>query len=76
MKMATAGRRVSESESSEEISSRSSDDSLLTDAGHLSLQPYRHEPPATQKAVDISKKSGSIGIAAHYGPGYHRLSQQ
>ena len=33
MKMATAGRRVSES--SEEISSSSSDDSLLTVAGHF-----------------------------------------
>ena len=43
--MATAGRRVSESESSE--GSSSSDDSLLTDTSQLSLQPYMHEPSAT-----------------------------
>ena len=42
MKMATAGRRVSESESSEEISFSSSDYSLLTDAGHIS-QPIVFE---------------------------------
>ena len=35
----------SESKSSDEISS-SSDESLSTDAGHLSLKPYMHEPPA------------------------------
>ena len=42
--MATAGRRVSESESSE--GSSSSDGSLLTDTSQLSLQPYMHEPSA------------------------------
>ena len=55
--MATAGRRVSESESSEgsNTSSSSSDDSLLTDTGQLSLQPYMHEPPATyRRKVDKS----------------------
>ena len=61
MKMATAGRRVSESEASEEISSSSSGDSLLTDAGHISLQPYMHEPPATpstyRRKVDQSASS-------------------
>ena len=43
--MATAGRRVSESESSE--GSSSSDDSLLTDTSQLYLQPYMQEPSAT-----------------------------
>ena len=54
--MATAGRRVSESESSE--GSSSSDDSLLTDTSQLSLQPYMHEPSATsstyRRKVDTS----------------------
>ena len=67
VKMATAGRRVSESESSEEISSSSSNDSLLTDAGHLSLQPYMHEPSATpstyQRKVDKSASQHTMGLA-------------
>ena len=33
-----------------EISS-SSDESLSTDAGHLSLKPYMHEPPATPSTL-------------------------
>ena len=67
-----AGRRVSESESSEgsSTSSSSSDDSFLTDTGQLSLQPYMHEPPATyRRKVDKS-------ASQHYGPGYRRLTQQ
>ena len=59
----TAGHhsgRVSESESSEnEISSTSSsDDSLLTDEGKLSLKPYMHEPPATPSTLrkSVEKK--------------------
>ena len=67
MKMATAGRRVSESEASEEISSSSSDDSLLTDAGHISLQPYMHEPPTTpstyRRKVDQSASQHTMGLA-------------
>ena len=67
MKTATAGRRVSESESSEEISSSSSDDSLLTDPGHLSLQPYMHEPPAIpstyRRKVDQSASQHTMDLA-------------
>ena len=64
--MATAGRRVSESESSEgsSTSSNSSDDSLLTDTGQLSLQPYMHEPPATyRRKVDKSASQHTMGLA-------------
>ena len=60
--MATAGRRVSESESSE--GSSSSDDSLLTDTSQLSLQPYMHEPSATsstyRRKVDKSASQHTI----------------
>ena len=44
VKIATARHRerVSESKSTDKISS-SSDESLSTDAGHLSLKPYMHE---------------------------------
>ena len=63
--MATAGRRVSESESSE--GSSSSDDSLLTDTCQLSLQPYMHEPPATsstyRRKVDQSASQNTMGLA-------------
>ena len=63
--MATAGRRVSESESSE--GSSSSDDSLLTDTSQLSLQPYMHEPPATsstyRRKVDQSASQHTMGLA-------------
>ena len=63
--MATAARRVSESESSE--GSSSSDDSLLTDTSQLSLQPYMHEPPATsstyQRKVDQSASQHTMGLA-------------
>ena len=63
--MATAGRRVSESESSE--GSSSSDDSLLTDTSQLSLQPYMHEPPATsstyRRKVDKSASQHTMGLA-------------
>ena len=63
--MATAGRRVSESESSE--GSSSSDDSLLTDTSQLSLQPYMHEPSATsstyQRKVDKSASQHTMGLA-------------
>ena len=63
--MATAGRRVSESESSE--GSSSSDDSLLTDTSQLSLQPYMHEPPATsstyRRKVDQSESQHTMGLA-------------
>ena len=70
--MATAGRRVSESESSEcSSSSSSSDDSLLTDTGQLSLQPYMHEPPATYRR----KVDKSASQHTDYGPGYGRLTQ-
>ena len=62
--MATAGRRVSESESSE--GSSSSDDSLLTDTSQLSLQPYMHEPPATsstyRRKVDQSASQHTISM--------------
>ena len=65
MKMATAGRRVSESESSE--GSSSSDDSLLTDTSQLSLQPYMHEPSATsstyRRKVDKSASQHTMGLA-------------
>ena len=65
--MATAGRRVSESESSEGSSSSSSNDSLLTDTGQLSLQPYMHEPPATsstyRRKVDESASQHTMGLA-------------
>ena len=67
--MATAGRRVSESESSEgsSTSSSSSDHSLLTDNGQLSLQPYIHEPPATsstyRRKVDQSASQYTMGLA-------------
>ena len=66
--MATAGRRVSESESSEDSSSSSSsDDSLLTDTSQLSLQPYMHEPPATsstyRRKVDKSASQHTMGLA-------------
>ena len=51
--------RVSESESSDYEISSSSNDSLLTDEGKLSLKPYMHEPPATpstlQKSVEKKK---------------------
>ena len=51
--------RVTESESSENEISSSSDDSLLTDEGKLSLKPYMHEPPATpstlRKSVEEKK---------------------
>ena len=60
--MATAGRRVSESESSE--GSSSSDDSLLTDTSQLSLQPYMHEPSATsstyRRKVDKSASQHTL----------------
>ena len=63
--MATAGRRVSESESSE--GSSSSDDSLLTDTSQLSLQPYMHEPSATssiyRRKVDKSASQHTMGLA-------------
>ena len=72
MKMATAGRRVSESESSEEISSSSSDYSLLTDAGHISLQPYMHEPPATSSTY---RRKVDQSASQHTGPGYRRLTR-
>ena len=51
--MATArrGGRVSESESSDYEISSSSDESLLTEAGQLSLKPYMHEPPATPSTL-------------------------
>ena len=70
--MATArhGGRVSESESSDHEISASSDDSLLTDAGQLSLKPYMHEPPATPstlRKVDQSQHTMAI---------YRRLTQQ
>ena len=50
--------RVSESESSENEISSSSDDSLLTDEGKLSLKPYMHEPPATPSTLrkSVEKK--------------------
>ena len=56
--MAAAGGRVSEC--SDEISSSSSDDSLLSDVGQLSLKPYMHEPPATQSALRKGDKSASL----------------
>ena len=51
--------RVSESESSENEISSSSDDSLLTDEGKLSLKPYMDEPPATPSTLrkSVEKKS-------------------
>ena len=50
--------RVTESESSENEISSSSDDSLLTDEGKLSLKPYMHEPPATPSTLrkSVQKK--------------------
>ena len=64
--------RVSESESSDYEISSSSDDSLLTDEGKLSLKPYMHEPPATPST--LRKKCGeeeeSIAEPAHYGTRY------
>ena len=50
--------RVSESESSENEISSSSDDSLLTDEGKLSLKPYMHEPPAIPSTLrkSVEKK--------------------
>ena len=70
--MATArhGGRVSESESSDYEISSSSDESLLTDAGQLSLKPYMDEPPATPstlRKVDQSQHTMAI---------YRRLTQQ
>ena len=62
--------RVSESESSDNKISSSSDDSLLTDEGKLSLKPYMHEPPATPSTLRKSvekKKNQSIAEPAHYG---------
>ena len=58
VKIATARHhgRVSESKSSDEISS-SSDESLSTDAGHLSHKPYMHEPPATPSTLRKVDKS-------------------
>ena len=45
-------------------SSSSSDDSLLTDTGQLSLQPYMHEPPATyRRKVDKSASQHTMGLA-------------
>ena len=62
MKMAAAGGRVSES--SDEISSSSSDDSLLSDVGQLplkpALKPYMHKPPATQSTLRKGDKSASL----------------
>ena len=61
--MATAGQRVSESSEG----SSSSDDSLLTDTGQLSLQHYMHEPPATsstyRRKVDQSASQHTMGLA-------------
>ena len=50
--------RDTESESSENEISSSSDDSLLTDEGKLSLKPYMHEPPATPSTLrkSVEKK--------------------
>ena len=63
--------RVSESESSDNKISSSSDDSLLTDEGKLSLKPYMHEPPATpltlRKSVVCGEEEESIAEPAHYG---------
>ena len=62
--MATAGRRVSESSEGSSTSSSSSDDSLLTDTGQSSLQPYMHEPPATyRRKVDKSASQHTMGLA-------------
>ena len=69
--MATAGRRVSESESSE--GSSNSDDSLLTDTSQLSLQPYMHEPSATSSTY---RRKVDKSASQHTGPGYRRLTQQ
>ena len=69
--MAIAGRRVSESESSE--GSSSSDDSLLTDTSQLSLQPYMHEPSATSSTY---RRKVDKSASQHTGPGYRRLTQQ
>ena len=70
VKIATARHhgRVSESKSSDEISS-SSDESLSTDAGHLSHKPYMHEPPATPSTLRKVDKS-------QHTMGYPRLIQQ
>ena len=63
--MATASRRVSESESCE--GSSTSDDSLLTDTSQISLQPYMHEPSATsstyRRKVDKSASQHTMGLA-------------
>ena len=72
--MATAGRRVSESESSE--GSSSSDDSLLTDTSQLSLQPYMHEPSATSSTYRRKVDKSASQHTMLYGPGYRRLTQQ
>ena len=74
MKIAAAHHvgRVSESESSDYNISSSSDDSLLTDEGKLSLKSYMHELPATPSTLrkSVSKmdqeEEGSVAEAAHY----------
>ena len=73
--MATAGRRVSESESSE--GSSSSDDSLLTDTSQLSLQPYNTcmSHPLHRRHIEekwINRHRNTLC----YGPGYRRLTEQ
>ena len=52
------GGRVSQSESSDYKISSSSDNSLLTDEGKLSLKPYMHELPATPSTLrkSVEKK--------------------
>ena len=51
---------VSESKSSDEISS--SNESLSTDAGQLSLKPYMHEPPATPSTLrKVDKSQHTLG---------------
>ena len=52
------GGRVSESESRDYKISSSSDDSLLTDKGNLSLKSYMHELPATPSTLrkSVEKK--------------------
>ena len=66
--MATArhaihGGRVSESESSDYEINSSIVESLLTDAGQLSFNPYMHEPsatPSTLRKVDQSQHTVAI----------------
>ena len=58
--------RASESESSDYENCSSSDDSLGTDVGHLSLKPYMHEQSAQSSTL---LKCGFI--TAHYG--YYRV---